>query len=123
MIVAIRGAITVDLNDREQILAATKQMIREVMTRNKLAEDNLISMIFTVTQDLNQAFPAEAARSLGLTNTPLMCTVEIPVPGSLPKCIRVLVHCHCNLNKDQVRHVYLRQAVNLRRDLVKDDLR
>jgi len=123
LIVAIRGAITVDLNDREQILAATKQMIREVMTRNKLAEDNLISMIFTVTQDLNQAFPAEAARSLGLTNTPLMCTVEIPVPGSLPKCIRVLVHCHCNLNKDQVRHVYLRQAVNLRRDLVKDDLR
>lgn len=123
MIVAIRGAITVDKNDREQMLAATKQMVSELMTRNELSEDDLISLIFTVTQDLNQAFPAEAARNLGLTNTPLMCTVEIPVPGSLPRCIRVLVHCHSDLNKDQVQHVYLRQAVNLRRDLVKDDLR
>lgn len=88
---------------------------------NNLVETDLISMIFTVTTDLDQAFPALAVRNCGITQTPLMCATEIPVPGSLPKCIRVLIHCNSNISKEQVTHVYLREAVALRRDLVKDD--
>jgi len=96
-------------------------MITKLMAENNLEEKDLISLIFTVTTDLDQAFPAVAARNCGITQTPLMCATEIPVPGSLPKCIRVLVHCYSNLSKEQVKHIYLRDAVSLRPDLVKGE--
>lgn len=118
MVVAIRGAITVEENERETILSATQRMIKELMEKNNLVEEDLISLIFTVTPDLNQAFPALGARMYGINNTPLMCSNEIPVAGSLEKCIRVLVHCHSSLSKSEVRHIYLERAVSLRRDLV-----
>ena len=121
MIVGIRGATTVEKNRREEILNGTEHLLKEIMVQNNLTEDNLISLIFTVTQDLDQAFPAQAARNLGITGTPLMCMVEIPVPNSLPKCIRVLAHCQGDFKKFQVKHVYLKEAVNLRKDLAKND--
>lgn len=121
MVIAIRGAITVEANDREAILQATQRMITEIMVKNQLIEDDLISLIFTVTPDLDQVFPAVGARMCGITNTPLMCSNEIPVPNSLEKCIRVLIHCYSNLTKAEVRHIYLERAVSLRKDLVEDD--
>jgi chorismate mutase len=116
---AVRGAITVDKNDAGEIIEATKLLLNEIMSQNNLTEEELISMIFTVTPDLDQAFPAVAARECGYTQTPLMCSVEIPVPGSLPRCIRVMIHCHTDLAKAEIRHIYLREAVRLRPDLVK----
>jgi len=121
MVRAVRGAITVQENDAEQIITATKQLLMEIMERNQLNEDELISMLFTVTTDLDQAFPAAAARECGFTQTPLMCATEIPVPGSLPRCIRVLIHCHSNKPKAEIQHVYLGEAVKLRPDLVKEN--
>ena len=121
MVVAIRGAITVEKNEKEAILTASAKLIEAVMQRNNLTEDNLISIIFTVTQDLDQAFPATAARNLGLTNTPLLDAMEIPVPNSLPMCIRLLAHCETNMSKSQVKHVYLEGAAALRTDLAKDE--
>lgn len=121
MVVAIRGAITVAANDKDAILVATAELIEAVMCRNNLIEDNLISMIFTSTPDLDQAFPATAARNIGLTSTPLLDAVEIPVVNSLPKCVRLLVHCETTLKKSEVQHVYLGGAAKLRTDLVKDE--
>ncbi|HOB07889.1 MAG: chorismate mutase [Limnochordia bacterium] len=114
---AIRGAVTVAENNREHIIAATKRLLSELMRRNNLCEDDLISMLFTVTTDLDQAFPAQAAREMGLVETPLMCATEIAVPGSLPRCIRVMIHCHSNLSKREIQHVYLGEAAALRPDL------
>jgi len=114
---AVRGAVTVAENKAEQIIEATKHLLTELMRRNNLCEDDLISMLFTVTPDLDQAFPAKAAREMGMTATPLMCAVEIAVPGSLQRCIRVMVHCHTPLSKADIQHVYLGEAASLRPDL------
>jgi chorismate mutase len=111
---ALRGAITVDANEADAILAATQELVREVMDRNGLAPDDLVSCIFTCTADLDAEFPAVAAREVGLSAVPLLCAREIDVPGSLPRVIRVLVHCYAD---GPPRHVYLRDAVSLRRDL------
>ncbi len=120
MVRAVRGAITAAKNNEQEIIDATKYLLSEMIKQNNLTEDDLISIIFTVTPDLDQAFPARAARECGFTQTPLMCSVEIPVPGSLPLCIRILIHCHTSLSKAEIRHLYLRDAVKLRPDLVKD---
>lgn len=113
---ALRGAITVERNDAEEILAATEELMRELMARNALDADRLVSCIFTLTEDLDAEFPALAARRMGLNAVPLMCAREVPVPGSLPRTIRVLVHCYGD--EDHVaRHVYLRDARSLRADL------
>ena len=111
---ALRGAITVDENDAEAILDATEELVREVMERNALEPERVVSCIFTCTDDLDAAFPAEAARRLGLSAVPLLCAREIAVPGSLPRVIRLLVHCYAD---GEARHVYLREAAALRRDL------
>ena len=111
---ALRGAITVDENDAEAILDATEELVREVMERNALEPERVVSCIFTCTDDLDAAFPAEAARRLGLSAVPLLCAREIAVPGSLPRVIRLLVHCYAD---GEPRHVYLREAAALRRDL------
>ncbi len=103
-----------DENDADAILDATEELVREVMERNSLDPERMVSCIFTCTGDLDAAFPAEAARRLGLSNVPLLCAREIEVPGSLPRVIRLLLHCYAD---GEARHVYLREAAGLRRDL------
>jgi chorismate mutase len=113
---ALRGAITVGANDPGSILSATEELVREVMTRNSLDPGDMVSCIFTCTGDLNAEFPAVAARRLGLNAVPLLCAREIDVPGAMPRVIRVLLHCYAGEAADP-QHVYLRDAVELRRDL------
>jgi len=110
----IRGATTVDYNDREEILAATTELLQLLTARNDLHPDNIASVVFTTTDDLDAEFPAVAARSLGWLETALMCAREIPVPGSLRKCIRVLIHVNTTRSAAEIQHVYLKDAVNLR---------
>ncbi len=113
---ALRGATTVEQNDAAAILEATEELVREVMERNGLGADDMVSCIFTCTDDLDAEFPAVAARNLGLDQVPLLCTREIAVPGALPRVIRLLMHCYADPARP-ARHVYLREAVALRRDL------
>ena len=113
---ALRGAITVDANDADAILSATEELMREVMERNSLRAEDMVSCIFTCTRDLDAEFPAVAARNLGLSAVPLLCAHEIDVPGALPKVIRLLLHCYAD-PETEPRHVYLRDAESLRRDL------
>jgi chorismate mutase len=111
---ALRGAITVEANEAEAILSATTELVSEVMQRNGLSPDDVVSCIFTCTDDLDAEFPAVAARRMGLSAVPLLCAREIDVPGSLPRVIRLMVHCYA---EGPARHVYLGEAVSLRRDL------
>ena len=111
---ALRGAITVDDNDAEAILGATEELVRQLMERNSLRPEDLVSCLFTCTPDLNAEFPAVAARGLGLSAVPLLCAREIDVPGALPRVIRLMVHCYMD---GEAQHVYLREAESLRRDL------
>ena len=113
---ALRGAITVDGNDGDAILDATEELMRAILDQNELASEQLVSCIFTCTNDLDAEFPAVAARRMGLSGVPLLCAREIDVPGALPRVIRVLVHCYAEEDAPQ-RHVYLREAVALRKDL------
>jgi chorismate mutase len=113
---ALRGANSVEANDAEAILAATDELMRELMVRNELAADAMVSCIFTLTHDLDAEFPAVAARRLGLGKVPLLCAREIPVPGSMPRVIRALVHYYAG-EDHQPRHVYLGDARALRADL------
>jgi chorismate mutase len=113
---ALRGANSVERNDADSILTATDVLLREMMARNALEPDAIVSCIFTLTDDLNAEFPAVAARALGFDRVPLLCAREVPVPGSLPRVIRVLVHYYAP--EDHVaRHVYLGEAKVLRSDL------
>ncbi|HJZ56115.1 MAG TPA: chorismate mutase [Gemmataceae bacterium] len=114
---AIRGAIQVDENERDAILAGATEMVRAVLERNHLTASDLISIVFTATPDLTAEFPAYAARQLGLTDVPLLCATEIAVPGSMPRVLRLLAHAETNLARSAVRHVYLRGAAALRTDL------
>jgi chorismate mutase len=116
---AVRGATSVDEDTPEAILESTAELLAEVLDRNALATDDLISMIFTMTPDLVSEFPALAARHAGLTTIPLLCASEIPVPGSLGKCIRLLLHCTVPDDRP-IHHVYLREARKLRPDLAED---
>lgn len=117
MTVAIRGATTVDENDREQIYSATEQMMREIIDLNNIKNEDMVSIIFTMTNDLDKAYPAVAVRKMGITETALMCVQELYVEGSLRKCIRVMVTVEGEYKKDSLKHVYLRNAVGLRPDL------
>ena len=108
--------MTVEANDADAIIAATAELVREVMTRNSLAVDEMVSCIFTCTDDLDAEFPAVAARRLGLSSVPLLCAREIDVRGSLPRVIRLLLHCYADPDTEP-QHVYLREAISLRRDL------
>src|SRR3954453_6944802 len=113
-IVALRGANTVTENTAEAILAATDALMREILARNDLGADDLVSCIFTLTPDLDAEFPAVAAREMGLSMVPLLCAREIPVPGALPQVIRVLIHAYMDKPGE---HVYLGDAAKLRLDL------
>jgi chorismate mutase len=114
---ALRGATTVDADTPADIEARTIELLEEMFGRNDVDHDDLISIIFTVTTDLTSAFPATAARVIGLGDVPLLCATEIPVPGSQPRCIRVLAHLTTMRGREQLRHVYLHEAAGLRDDL------
>ena len=114
----VRGAATVDFNEAEEILQATRNMLEKILQENpQLKSEDLASAFFTLTPDLDAVFPARAARQIGWENVPLMDALEIPVPGSLPMCIRVLLHWNTDLPQTAVQHVYLGKAVKLRPDL------
>jgi len=113
---ALRGAISVAANEAEAILGATDQLVRELMDRNALTAEAMVSCIFTLTEDLDAEFPAVAARRLGLDRVPLLCAREVPVPGSTPRVIRALVHYYAP-EDHQPQHVYLGDARTLRADL------
>lgn len=114
---ALRGATTCDADDPEQIGARTVALLQEMFERNGVDHDDLISIIFTTTEDLVSAFPAAGARTIGLGDVPLLCAREIPVPGSMARCIRVLAHLTTERTRDELHHVYLEGAVTLRDDL------
>jgi chorismate mutase len=115
-LIALRGATTVTENAAEPILAATEELMHEVLGRNSLTAEDLVSCIFTLTSDLDAEFPAVAARRMGLSAVPLLCAREIQVPGSLPRVIRVLIHAYAP-DGHASQHVYLGEARKLRLDL------
>jgi len=117
---AIRGATTVDGDTPEQIRSATRELLETIVARNGITRVDVISAIFTVTHDLTSDFPAHAARELGWLDVPLLCTLEIPVPGSLARCIRVLLHVETDVPRTGIKQVYLHAARTLRPDLVSD---
>ncbi len=114
---AIRGAIQVAANDRESILDGTIELVTEVITRNDLTTDDVISVIFTATPDITAEFPALAARKIGFHDVPLLCTTEIGVPGALPRVVRLLMHIDTGRPRSEIQHVYLRGATMLRLDI------
>ena len=115
----IRGATTVTEDDVDLILQATRELLEAIVKENAdMKPEDIGSAIFTVTEDLAATFPAQAARQMGWSMVPMMCAREIPVPGSLPKVIRVLVHWNTETPQGEIKHVYLRGAVKLRPDLV-----
>ena len=113
---ALRGAISVDENSERAILEATSELVREIMSRNELSPDRMVSCVFSCTTDLNAQFPAVAARDLGLDSVPLLCTQELEIPGALPRVIRVLLHYYADPGHS-AQHVYLGEARSLRADL------
>jgi chorismate mutase len=115
----IRGAITVSENDSQEMLEATKELVLAMIANNRIEAEEVASVLITVTQDLDAAFPAKSIRELvGWEFVPLMCSTEIPVPGSLEKCIRVMMLVNTDLKAKEVNHVFLREAIKLRPDLV-----
>jgi chorismate mutase len=116
LLFALRGAISVNHNDAQDILDATTELMQAIMQRNALAPERVVSCIFTATNDLNAEFPAVAARAVGFEGVPLLCAREIAVPRSMPRVIRVLIHYHAEEGHEP-RHVYLGEATALRADL------
>jgi chorismate mutase len=114
---AIRGATQVAADDRDEVLAATRELVTAVLERNELASPDLISILFTATPDLVSEFPALAARELGLGDVPLMCATEIAVPHALPRVLRLMAHVETSRERADIQHVYLRGAAALRRDI------
>ena len=118
----VRGATTVSADDPDSILAATRELISSILNANPtLNTEDLASGLFTTTEDLRSAYPAQAAREMGWTQVPLICSREIPVPGSLPLCIRVLLQWNTDLPQHRIRHIYLGAAAALRPDLHGED--
>jgi chorismate mutase len=114
---ALRGATTVEEDTPEQVASRIQELLTELMARNSLVEDDIISIIFTATDDVVSSFPATGARDIGFGAVPLLCTSEIKVPGATPLCLRVLLHIHTTLSRADLRHVYLHGAQGLRDDL------
>jgi len=112
----IRGAVTVKNNTKAEILSATKELLAELIAANGIKPEEIASALFSTTEGLDAEFPAVAARELGWTETPLLCMREIPVPGSLKNCLRVLIHLNTDKSQKEMKHVYLREAVKLRSD-------
>jgi chorismate mutase len=117
MVRAIRGAIQVDDDSHDAILEATTELVSEIMQRNRLTTDDVISVLFTASPDLTAQFPALAARKLGFHDVPLICASEIDVPGALPRVVRLMAHVETDRPRSEIQHVYLRGAVALRQDI------
>jgi chorismate mutase len=118
----IRGAITADSNTKEEIIEITKELLVALQGENNFKIEDIVSVFFSATPDLNAAFPAQAARELDWKQVPLFDMKEIDVPGSLPRCIRILIQINCQKNQTEIKHCYLRGAEILRKDLVKETL-
>ncbi len=114
---AIRGATTVENNNKNEILLYTEQLLKKIIEDNNINIEDIISIFFTATKDIDAEFPAVAAREIGLTNVPLMCAQEIDVSGSLQKCIRIMVYVNTDKKLEDFNHIYLREAERLRPDL------
>lgn len=117
-LVALRGATTVEADRAAAIVAATAELLGEILARNGIAATDVVSVLFTATEDLSAEFPAVGARAAGLTDVSLMCAREMAVPGSVPRCIRVMMHLYSKRPAAELEHVYLRGASHLRSDLV-----
>ena len=115
--VCIRGAVTCDINKKDEILSKTKEMLLEIIDRNSLKTDDIVSVIFTATRDIDKAYPAVAARELGITKAALMCFQEMYVKGSLEMCLRCMVSADNNLKQTEAKHVYMGGAKILRPDI------
>ena len=113
----LRGATTVDADTVAQVTERSQELMRELLAKNGLAEDDIVSALFTTTADVTSIFPATAIREIGFGAVPLLCAAEIPVPGSMPRCIRVLLHVYTARARDEMHHVYLHGAQGLRDDL------
>lgn len=116
-LVAVRGATTADEDTPEQIRERTAELLEAILERNGIGPGDIVSIIFTATPDLISDFPAAAARGLGLSSIPLICSQEIPVKDGMERCVRVMLHAYSRLSRDAVRHVYLHEAKQLRTDL------
>jgi len=115
----IRGATTVESDTMENVLTMTKELLVSILKSNPdLKPEDIASAIFTTTADITSAFPPRAARQIGWDRVPMICAQELPVPGSLPRCIRVLIHWNTDKTQADIQHVYLREAINLRPDLI-----
>jgi chorismate mutase len=119
MMRGVRGAVTVPADEPEAIHAATRELLLEIVARNEIVVDDIASVLFTLTPDVRAAFPALAARDMGWTHVPMLHAVEVDVPGAIARCIRVLMHVNTARSMDDVEHVYLGEAANLRPDLVR----
>ncbi|MDD2554652.1 MAG: chorismate mutase [Desulfotomaculaceae bacterium] len=116
----IRGAITVERNSAEEILAASGELLDAIIKENDIVAEDIASIIFTMTADLDACFPAKAARDKGLKYVPLLDALELNVPGSLARCIRILVHVNTARSQKEIKHIYLKEAARLREDLKPD---
>lgn len=116
----IRGAITVNSNTKEEIIEITKELLITLQRENNFKIEDVVSVFFSATSDLNAAFPAQAARELGWNRVSLFDMQEIDVPGSLSRCIRILIHINCQKTHSEIKHCYLRGAKILRKDLIKE---
>jgi chorismate mutase len=114
---ALRGATTFDVDDTAHVTDRVVMLVREMLDRNDIDHDDIISIVFTATEDLTSVFPATAARSIGLGDVPLICARELSIAGATPRCIRVLMHMNTDRRRDELRHVYLEGARTLRDDL------
>ena len=114
---ALRGATTLDLDERDHLIERTQELMAAIFERNALSEDDLISIVFTATADIHPAFPAEAAREAGFTHVPLMCARELEIDGGIERCVRLLIHAYTDRSRRELRHVYLHEARQLRTDL------
>jgi chorismate mutase len=117
MVRGLRGATTVDADTVEQVTERSQELMATLMDRNGLVEDDIVSILFTATGDVTSAFPATAIRAIGFGAVPLLCAAEIPVPGSMPLCIRALLHVYTERSREEMHHVYLHGAHALRDDL------
>jgi chorismate mutase len=114
---ALRGATTLDVDERDHLVERTQEVIAELFRRNDMTEDDLISILFTATGDVHSAYPAEAAREAGITHVPLLCARELEIEGGIARCVRLLVHAYTDRGVHELRHVYLHGARQLRTDL------
>ncbi|MBM3675415.1 MAG: chorismate mutase [Actinobacteria bacterium] len=116
-LLALRGATSCDVDTADEIDARTKELVSEMLARNGIEHDDIVSILFTATDDLHAQFPATAARAIGLGDVPLICAQELDVEGGMPRTIRVLMHCYTERARTELRHVYLGAAKTLRDDL------